>query len=45
MHNIKELTQYEKKDIQGGGGIISDIHDVIRAYKRIKDFFSGRPQV
>ena len=44
MKNMKELNQEEAAEIEGGG-IIDTINRGIAAYKALKEFFSGRPQV
>ena len=46
MEDLKvQLLNYQEKKQIEGGSILKDIQDGIRAINRIKDFFSGRPQV
>lgn len=52
MKNLREyqvvsISKSELLETQGGGTIsdlIETINDGIRAYKRLREFFSGRPQ-
>lgn len=44
---MKNLSKKEITTISGGGPIkdfIDVVNDGVRAYRRIKEFFSGRPQ-
>lgn len=44
---VSSLNEKEQTAIEGGGKIgdlIDAINNGVRAYKRLKEFFSGRPQ-
>lgn len=41
---ISEMSRSETVEVHGGG-VIDAINNGIKAYKALREFFSGRPQI